>query len=147
MRYFIVLVMSFMVAGCSTIPKFVSYAQSNPAIVNLVTQQSVAKYIEASESIHARAERAARVQKVIANVESFLSGNPSARADTIMAVLLSSVDIEKLDVSDRLLVDAILTSVEVDLSKHSASGILDPEAVIRIRVLLRVLDRTAGMYL
>lgn len=147
MRYLLAILMACFMMGCSTLSKVVSYAQSNPAIVDLVTTQAVARYIDASVSIEGKRSRANNVIDVVSNLESFMAGNPVANKNTIMAVLMSSIEMEKIPIADRLLIDSIITSVEINLSKQSVNNILPPDAAIRIRVLLRTLTQAAEAYL
>lgn len=133
-------------AGCQSFNKALSYAQSNPIIVNVATKQAVARFVNGGDTPEAKTARALEVERVVRSVEHFLEGNPTASSKTILLVLKANVDFDALSVADRLLVDDILTVVEANLSKNEQAGLLDDRAVIRIRVLLRTLMQTAALF-
>lgn len=146
MHYLVVVVMMFFAVGCQTASRVVSYTQNNPVIVNFATKQAIARYIQAGQSADDVSHRADRVVTVIREVEYFLDGNPTASSDTLFDVVKSNVELDRLSVTDRLLVDDLFALVQENLKKNEQAGFLPADAVIRIRVLLRTLLQTAALF-
>lgn len=146
MNKVMVLLVCLLMAGCATTHKLVSYMQSNPLVVNIAAKQAVFRYIDAGITHEAKIERAEQVREVLDKVEYFLEGNPTASSATLLLVVKSHIDLDQLSPSDRLLVEDVMTIIENNIITSEKAGLLGPDAVIRIRVLIRTLVRAAGMF-
>lgn len=135
-----------MSSGCTTMSRLYSYTQENPVIVDLAVRQAVFRYIDAGATVQAKQDRAARVNEVVEQIEHFLEGNPTASAQTLWLIVKSNINMNTLTPADKLLVEDILTLVELNIERSSQEVILDEPVIIQVRVLLRTLIKTAALF-
>ena len=133
-------------SGCTTMSRLYSYTQDNPVIVDLAVRQAVFRYIDAGSSIQDKQDRAGRVKDVVEQVEYFLEGNPTASTHTLWLIVKSNINMDNLEAADRLLVEDIVTLVELNIERSSEETILDEPVIIQVRVLLRTLIKTAALF-
>lgn len=143
---FCAFVIGFFGTGCNTASKLYSYTQENPLIVDLATRQAVFRYIDAGSTTEQKKNRALRVKRVVERVEHFLEGNPTASRHTLFLVVKSNVDLKSLDPADRVLVEDILTVIELNIERATEEAVLDKPIIIQVRVLLRTLLKTAALF-
>ena len=146
MRYILIFFMMIYSTGCQMASRAISYTHTNPVVVDFATKQAIVRFINAGDSIDEKSKRALKVEYAIKDVEYFLEGNPTSSAGTLLAVVKSSVNLEKLSVPDRILVNDLMLLVESNLKANESAGYLEHGAVIRVRVLLRTLLKTAAMF-
>ncbi len=143
MKKLILTIFVTLVAGCSVLNDIGRYAQENPIVVDAATRQAVFRYIDAGDTEVAKDKRARQVVTVIKNVDDFLQGNPTASTTTLLVVVESQIKWDKLALADRVLVQDVMSLVRLNLENKQREGLLDENAVIGIRAVLKTAQAAA----
>lgn len=136
-KLFLALCALVVISGCQVFKSIGEYANENPIAVQIVTRQAVFRYIDAGDTQAAKDSRAASVMDVVQRADAFLEGNPVASVDTLLQVVDSAINWEGLSAADRLLVQDVMTLVALSLEQRQSEGLLDEDAVIGLRAILR----------
>lgn len=134
-------------SACTSAYKVLSFTQSNSIVVSVATQQAVMRFIEAGHDADEQVVRAGKVVKVITELQNYLSGNPLASSETLFIVLKAHVNLERLTPSDQILVQSIFSVIETTIERRQDTGLIEEDAMIKLRVLLRTVATTAQYFL
>lgn len=134
--------------GCSVMETLGDYLNENPVFTSMATRQAVGRYIAAGKTVEEERERAADVQRRISKVMHYVDGNPTTSIDTLLAIIDSNIEWEKLEPVDRLLVQDVVMLVEVELRKYeSEANVLSDTTSIAIKALFQTAISAAQIYL
>ena len=137
LEFFIVPLVIFLTA-CSVF----EFIEENPIGVRIVVRQSVAQYIENGDILN----RSQGVIDTVSRAESAIDGNPEAPVDILVEVVKNSINFDNMTVSDRLLINDMITVVGAKLRKEQDQGKLPADTLISIRGLLNTARMTAEMF-
>ncbi len=144
----LIIVLSLFLVSCTLLETMGDYVNENPVFVNIATNQTVGRYIEAAGPIDAQIRRAKDVQQRCEKVLAYVDGNPETTVDSLLLVIDSVIDWDKLSISDRLLVTDIVTLIELELRKYeSQQPQLSQGASIAIRAIFKTAISAAQIYL
>lgn len=123
-----------LVTGCSLL-------QDRDARLQLAVQYATLKTIDRSASSSAEdvLDGVARARAVVDRDEAVTIG---LLADQVRA----TIRWERLDVADRLLLDAVLQEAEAELARRIGEGMLKPEDRVAVLTLLDWIAAAAAMY-
>lgn len=134
------------ISGCSAFAKLGDYVADNPLIAQVATRQAVAQYISGGETLEEEIERAEQIKKRVKKVLLFVDENEAATVSDLMAVIDSSIEWDQLTYADRLLVQDIVSLVEIELNKATVPR-LSEDARIVISTLFKTALSAAELYL
>lgn len=140
MRIILVLALAMLVS-CSLIDA----SSRNPIVVDIATRQAVYRYIDAADTEQGKIERAGDVVQRLRNVDAFLQGNPTSNISTLLDVLDAQIDWDSLSRADRILVQDIVALVKLNLEQKAKEEMLDQNAVIGLRNIIKIAISTASM--
>lgn len=132
-----VFLLPLMFSGCAAISTASDWINGNPMIVNSVTRQAVARYVQGGDTLEEQRARAENVKIRTERALADLEGNPQATVAGIMDVLESHVDWDGLSPADRFLVQDIMLVVQTQLAQKQAENQLQTDTVLAVRSLLR----------
>lgn len=135
----------FLLCGCSIFNAVGDYSSKNPVIIDIATRQAVYRYIDAAETEQAKIERAGDVVQRLRNVDAFLQGSPTASISTLLDVLNSQIEWDKLSRADKILVQDIVALVKLNLEQKAKEEMLDPDSIIGLRNIISIAISTASM--
>lgn len=133
--------------GCSVINSINDYINENPVLVNIATNQTVVRYIEAAETVDKKRARAEDFERRANKVLSFIDGNPETTVDGLLSIIDSAVDWQGLSIPDRILVSDIIALIEVELRKYEGRQDFSNKTKFALRELFVVAIQAARLYL
>ena len=132
--------------ACSSLELVSDYVSDNPLLAQVATRQAVAQYISDGETIEDEIERAQQVKKRIAKVLLFVDEESSASVSQLMTVIDSSIEWDELTYQDRLLVQDIVSLVEIEL-QSATEPIITESTKLVLRTLFETALSAASLYL
>lgn len=131
------------VGGCSAIKGLAEFTQENQIVVDVAVRQAVYRYIDAGDTEADKDARAGSVGKVVRKVDSYLEGDPTAGPGTLLKVVDSSIRWDKISNADAALLRDVMTLVRHNLQNRQSEGLLDTDAVIALKGVLKIALLTA----
>lgn len=144
-NYLILPILFFCISGCSTLDGAFSFVDRNPEIVNIATRQAVFRYVEAGMTTEEKDKRASKVYNVVKQLTEFLDANPEATVNTLLEVLNNQIDYEDMAASDVVLVQDIMSLVQISLKEKQQEELIESSTIIRVKTLLTVIEKTAQL--
>lgn len=144
-NYLILPILFFCISGCSTLDNAFSFVDKNPEIVNIATRQAVFRYVEAGMTTEEKDKRASKVYNVVKQLTEFLDANPEATVNTLLDVLNSKIDWQGMKSSDVILVQDIMTLVQISLKEKQQEELIQSSTIIKVKTLLTVIEKTAQL--
>lgn len=135
------LCLTFTLSGCQTFESLGDYLSENPVFASVSFRYATAKYIERGDTTIDRRQRQNNVIETGAKVKAFIEANPTIAVSSVMQYLDAVIDWGKLDTSDRILVQEIITIVEADLLAQEAENPL-----VNLKELLETIINAAILY-
>lgn len=131
----------FFVAGCAVLEWGAQHADT----ARLAVKAGTLRAIEAAP-VDERSERA----QAIVRIAETATGHVQSDAETTIAAVESRVreeiDWKSLEVSEQLLVDALVTAIRERLEERVGDGLLSEEDRLRIRSVLDWVIEAAALY-
>lgn len=88
--------------------------------------------------------RAKRVVTAVDRAEALLDRNIAVAVPEIEKAVREQIDFSKLDPADRLLLNMLFDSVRVELEVRLGTGALNPEQLVKVRLVLGWVRDAAG---
>jgi len=110
-NWFLILMVMVFTAGCATL-------QENQASVKVTVQYATLKVINDDKA------KAERVVEIMEKSRVVLSQTAEVSINQAVNYIRDQINLQKLDLSDRLLITAVLDQVEMELIKRFGTGIL-----------------------
>ena len=129
------------ISGCSTLETIGDYVKDNPIIASASFRYATAKYINRGDTEIERSKRSSQVIERVSKLKEFIVENPTITVSGVMQYLDETIDWGEMDLSDRILIQDILTIVKADLSVHEVSNPL-----VNIKELLDTVISAALLY-
>ena len=137
--------------GCTmlqtTAEKVADVVNENSFLVNVGTRTAVEYYINQKDTLASRIDRAKDVQARFQLCLAYIDENPSASINTILEVVDSVIEWDKLSPNERIIVQEIVHQVELELKTEVDKGGLEDDTRIAIRSLFEVAISAAKVYL
>lgn len=128
-----------LIAACSAVDKAAEHAD----VSRLAVKAGTLKYIEAEDD---RSQRANDVQAFIERARQHVDGEAESTVDALADRVREEVRWDRLELSEQLLVDELIASIEAKLKERIGDGPLSEEDRLRIEAVLDWAYDAAGLY-
>lgn len=137
--------------GCTMLQtaaeKVADVVNENSFLVNVGTRTAVEYYINLKDTLAGRIDRAKDVQARFQLCLAYIDENPTASINTILEVVDSVIEWDKLSPNERIIVQEIVHQIELELKTEIDKGSLEDDTRIAIRSLFEVAISAAKVYL
>jgi hypothetical protein len=122
-----------MMQGCS------ATAPTQEATLNLLVRQATVR------ALQNKPERAPRAKEIIGEARQLTTGEKDVTVALAVAAMRGVIEWDRLTPADRLLIEDIMTMIQIDLENHLGSGILNPEQKAFLDKLLQSAEQAASL--
>jgi|14_taG_2_1085336.scaffolds.fasta_scaffold20577_2 hypothetical protein len=136
------LVFLCLLSGCSAI----EWANNNPATADFVIKVATTQYIDSESDPAKRIERAQAVNEKVSEFKSFVGGNPSLSLDDLEQQFRDSIDWVSLDIGDKILADALIQNVRLQLESKVSVGEISEDYTVPVKTLLNLVISATRLY-
>ena len=142
MKIIYTIALVIVLAGCSAFEAI----NNNPAAADFVIKVATTQYIDAEKDPAKRLERAKQVSEKVEGFQSLLAGNPALSLDDMERQFRDSIDWAQMDVGDKILADALIQNVRLQLEDRVKLGQLSDDYTIAAKTLLNLILSASRLY-
>ena len=143
---FTIATLSLFLSACSTLQKLSDDDPNNDLAITVGIQFATIKVIENGNT----QERAQRIIEILDETRSFISLTQEIKVSQIASHIKNQINYTKLDAADTLLVNAIIDSLSLKLTKtiqNEASEHIDENVLISLDRVYDIITQTARLYI